>query len=94
MLLEQPLLPSIQTEVGGGLIVLLRFVLPALQSGWVLPAYTAAHKCPRPPATITYSEGAWHLGAVKRVFLRATLFHLVGSICWIIESKGSTPQIS
>lgn len=52
---------------------------------------------------LTYSEGAWHLGAVKRTFLRATLFHVVGSICWILEStpymgnattsKGSTPHL-
>ena len=36
---------------------------------------------------LAYGKANWHQGKPKRVFLRATIFHLVGTACWVSESS-------
>ena len=38
--------------------------------------------------TLAYGQAAWHLGKLKRTFLRGTLTYFVGAACWMLEEQG------
>jgi len=41
--------------------------------------------------SLAYGRATWHLGRVKRVFMRGTLIFVVGIACWLSEEAGALP---
>lgn len=41
--------------------------------------------------SLAYGHATWHLGLVKRVFLRGQLIFFVGAACWASEETGMLP---
>jgi len=41
--------------------------------------------------SLAYGRATWHLGRVKRVFLRGQVFFLIGTMCWLSEEAGVLP---
>ena len=39
--------------------------------------------------TLAYGNATWHLGSLKRTFLRGTAAYTLGAICWFAEEQGA-----
>ena len=37
---------------------------------------------------LAYGKATWHLGKIKRVFLKGTMANLIGVTCWVVEELG------